>query len=337
MLFRSGLWIMRLCFGTFVKTLYHCRIKKVSQPELVAAVVECVDPISRYVTDSDTQNGKSTANHLIFCDYEFVFSDGASESSFPSEIVIENTKSGVLPLIREDMYAKMLLALLDIIRKDVTIDSEHKEDFKKFFGVSKGDLLQKTSFNLPTFLGEMLLYTTCCNIGNMAGKPFVKEITIKHIENIEKNSWGESKYISKTQTVEFILTEERRLKEEIDALSELRLSVMDSSENRTGLEWLGINQFELFPSMCKPVELRDPKTRKEISAKFLQYIKIINKFMTALASGNDLDRNEQLKYPILPSEELKVLRQQLNNLYNEICSLAMFPNLFVSDKSDIED
>lgn len=327
---------MHLCFGTFATTLNCCKNKKVSQPNLVAAIVGCIDPGSRYITDVDLSNKRSTAKHLLSCDYSFSFSDRASESDSPTETVAGKIESSVLPLLRQDMYATMLLALLEIICIDESIDSEHKEDFKKFFGLSKKDLFKKTTFHLPTFLSQMLLYTTCRNIENKAGKPFIKKITADYIKDITENSWCELKYVSETQSVTLIPTEEMRLWKEIDTLSQLKLASMDDPKYQmpTDMTWLGISKCELFPNIYPSISLKDPKAKKEVSDKILQYMKTLRKFTEALI--NDSDGTGKLMYPALPDEELKALRQRLTNLFNEIFRLALFPNLFVSGQNDTE-
>lgn len=173
---------MRLCFGTFATILYNCR-QDLNQAGLVERIAKAVDPETRYVIGKTPDNQKSEANKLLKCTKRFILSN--RKDTYESELtsVINNFKEEVAPLIDEDKKATVILALLDIIRRDEYLESNKKENFKKYFGVEKKDLLKKREFIFSDFLGRALMYTVCGNVDNTVGKEYVKSITCDYINN----------------------------------------------------------------------------------------------------------------------------------------------------------
>lgn len=163
---------MRLCFGTFAKVLSEHRIYKnkyntgFTETELVDAIYNCSGRGSAYI-DSDKGKNKTIASRLLNCSSPVRFLDESicSIERPLSEIVKQLTET-VLPQINPDSYSNILLSLLAIISSDKSIETNSKNSFIKFYGISKHELLQQTDFNLPDFLGRTLMYTMYGDIDN---------------------------------------------------------------------------------------------------------------------------------------------------------------------------
>lgn len=195
---------MRLCFGTFAAVLNHCR-QNALQAEFVARIVRIVDPYNSCIVNKFDKaeikaDGPATTK-LLKCKNDFVFVERENANKPTPEAIIKNFETEVAPFIDEDKKAKVILALLDIIEKDKCIDFDKKENFKKYLGVDKQNLLQQSEFIFSDFLGRILLYSTCGNVDNRVGQSCVKLITGDYIDRTAEPYAYEYQWDTITQTL----------------------------------------------------------------------------------------------------------------------------------------
>lgn len=322
---------MILCFGTFSRALNCCR-QGISRSRFVARVAWVIDTKNRclgagldYEIDENALNtikslsNPPVASRLLSCKQDFELS---SNKEPPVDVAFKRFKSQVMPFIDEDMLAKAVLAILYIISKDETIEAEQKESFRRYLGMYKEELLRQTRFDVPDFLTRVLLYTTCVN--NNEGRPYAKGITDAFIEKVVNDSWAALKWDAATQTVEVIPSEERRLFDEINVLSELRHALMTEQVSDTDTSWLGVDKNILFPSRCKRIEFGDPNAKAMLSNKLMQYMKLVHKLTDCLMEQQQSAAGKTATWPIFPDERMQDIRQQIADLSNELFTLGIF-------------
>lgn len=190
---------MRLCFGTFASVLNYCRWR-ISQASFISKIINIIDPKSRYTGEKMAGDGPAITK-LLSCKIDFVLSDGETMNMPEQSIVATQLEKQVSPFIDEDMKGKVVIALLDIIRRDKCIDFEKKESFQKYLGLEKQQLLQQSEFVFSDFLAKILLYTIGGNVSNRVGAQYVKIITADYINAIAKPYLNEFEWNSATHTV----------------------------------------------------------------------------------------------------------------------------------------
>lgn len=242
---------MVLCFGTFASVLNLCKLN-LTQERFVPRIAWVIDRRNHSLgseLDFDVEDpgditpNKDEVSRLLSCQRPLVLKDGQPPSQ---KLAHERFTSQVMPFIKENMIAKALLAVLHIIYSDSTIENEHKGTFKKDVGMDKDELLHQTRFSVPDFFSRVLLYTT--HTENRDGQPYAGKITQDFIKEVAANSWVELKWDAATQTVELIPYEEKRFLDEINTLTELRLSLMQESVSNIDTDWLGVDKSILFPN-----------------------------------------------------------------------------------------
>ncbi len=211
---------MRLCFGTFASVLNQCRCTTILQAPLIARIAAVVDPCSRYIGENrfkiqkqiqecgqihdneDITGDAPMSNKLLKCKQNFIFTERENKN-IPTQYEITNRIENIVaPFIDEDKKPIVILALLHIIQQDESIDFEKKENFKKYLGKSKQDLLQQNDFIFSDFLGKILLYTVCGVVDNTVGKEYIQKITnSSFINDITKNYMYEFQWNTNTQTL----------------------------------------------------------------------------------------------------------------------------------------
>lgn len=313
---------MILCFGIFAKILNLCTYER-SQGKFIPRVAWVIDSCNSSlaigldfdVDDPDGMEGnKTVVSRLLSCDRPLKLRD----KQLPSLAVArERFKSKVMPFINEDMVAKAVLAILYIISKDETIETERKESFRSYLGMYREELLRQTRFDVPDFLTKVLLYTTC--VDNEEGQPYVKEITDTLIEEVANNSWTELKWDATSQVVEVVRSEENNFYDEIEALNELRLSLMDAPVNHTDIEWMGVDERVLFPSRYKHMGFKDAEVKRRFSTRLVQYAKLVHEL-----TEYSVVSQQSVTWSMFPDEKIRGIRQQLADLSNELLTLGIF-------------
>lgn len=276
---------MILCFGIFAGILNCCK-RELSQDKFVPRIAWVLDRQNRSLKseskeDRDEDKGtavdnpdnmegnKSVVSRLLSCKRPLVLRD---KQLPPLEVARERFKSQVMPFINEDMVAKAVPAVLYIISKDETIETEHKESFSRYLGMYKEELLQRTRFDVPDFFARVLLYTTC--VDNKEGQPYVEKITKNFIEEVANDNWAKLKWDTITQTLDLIPAKEKRLSDWVDQLCQLRSPITDDVEEFENTEWMGVNMTDLDPSIWGRAELTESDAQKLLSRKINPYSQI---------------------------------------------------------------
>jgi hypothetical protein len=181
-----------LCFGTFAHTLKLCKKSNISDPKLVGTLTRTVDPNCQYGNDQNA----SAVSRLLSCKRNLSPSatgdtkrrlgqalsnvvEMAQNADKPH--VVQKFKDDVIHLLDEDKKEQAVLALLDLIDGDLTLDSERSKSFEKHLGMGKSELLSQKRYYLDELLTGIFLYTTATGIDNKLGKDTVKDITINLI------------------------------------------------------------------------------------------------------------------------------------------------------------
>ena len=186
---------MILCFGTFASILRLCKLPGVTDPQLVGTMTQTIDPNCQYMNSSNA----TPVSRLISCSGGFPTNrirggsgvvktgDAISEvavlaKSIMTESLVADFQLKVLELLDEDKKTLAVLALMDIIRRDETLDGTRKRTFEKYMGISKNALLTQRVLLLSHFLAGLFLYTVI--IGrNSDAKQFVKSIDENYINS----------------------------------------------------------------------------------------------------------------------------------------------------------
>lgn len=186
----------------------------------------------------------------------------------------------------------------------------------------RDELLQQTTFNVPDFFARVLLYTTC--VDNNEGRPYTEQVAGSFIEKVVKESWVETKWDATTQAIKIIPSEERRLFDEVNVLSELRFSLMTNQVSCADTGWLGVDESVLFPSR-KSIDFGSPTTKAMLWSKLDQYTKLVHELTDCLMAQQRSTAGRTTMWPIFPDERMQDIRQRLMNLSNEILFLGLFP------------
>ena len=163
---------MKLCFGTFVTVLTCCKGKGKSKQTIIDALMKTIDPNNTYLSIEANTSKESVRDK--------VFKLRASRLNLPSEFieiadkinnhdVISRLEDKIIHLFDEDKKIQTIQALLYIIKKDASINSDRVSSFTKYFEKSKGAILKDKEFVLSKFLASVLLYTIITTENNFTG------------------------------------------------------------------------------------------------------------------------------------------------------------------------
>lgn len=170
-----------------MKILDLCKYN-ITQEKLIAKIIQIIDnPNSRYITE------KEALSKLKNCKIDYVFYSGSFNDIPSSNTIIQRIREEIAPFIDEDKKATVVLMLLYIIQSESRNKCEKNEYFKKYFSVSREQLLIQNEFQFCDFLCKVLLYTLCSSINNKIGGECVKIITSDFID--EKTSLYKDDYL----------------------------------------------------------------------------------------------------------------------------------------------
>ena len=170
--------MIKLCFGTFTRALLLCGTKRLKKIELLNAMVQSVDNTCKLTSSAITG--------LLQCAVNLP--DGRSNAlgdvvSKALEIepskVAEYFSKKIIPLIDPNKRSLAVLALREMIAKDVTINGDTVVD--PVSGTTKNTLLKQSKFVLADFLAGVFLYTTA--IDNRIGKEAAKFVTDEFLQS----------------------------------------------------------------------------------------------------------------------------------------------------------
>lgn len=168
-----------LCFGSFATVLKLCKVSSATQKRLVGAILMSVN--DQYdISEEDT-----TVHKLIKCDRNL--SDNVTDKALTadSKNVVDHFKRNVVPLIDPNKRKLVILALVDIIAEDGTIDDA--TDVDKVNNITKHQVVSATEFSFADFLAGVVLYTAI-TVPNTVGKDSISEITAEYIESFENKT-----------------------------------------------------------------------------------------------------------------------------------------------------
>lgn len=346
---------MRLCFGTLATVLNCCRQNTLQQASLIARIVKCIDRHSSYIANEDRfklENEWEIAgdgpavSKLLHCTRPFVLESGSIANKPITQNVIQNFEENVAPFIAENKKAAAIIALLHIIRQDNTIDSSNKGIFEEFLRMGKQELLQQSNFVFSDLVGRILVYTVYGNIDNRVGEDCVHLITADYIDKITEPYANEYEWNPSTQTlalpfVEIFLLFDR-------AIQTHQIDEFLKNIDPTGImesDW--IDRFEDFLSDTEagiwvpfaPTGLEQPGTTICMVQEFAQtlddYTNYLGKNMRPIAEEPNLFvplyREENAKWALAFEKTVGDYHQQLQSIYEKICTHILFAQIPVSD------
>lgn len=186
---------VRLCFGTLASVLNIFRKSNITQVNFISDLIVLFDPQSPYVGDG------SSITKLLKYQINFVLSEEASKPSRGT--LKEYISDQIDPKIKIDGKKVIILALLDIIRKDMSLDQKNKELFKYYFGMYKYELLLESEFEFSDFVSSALLYATDEDVKNrdtvsVINDEYINAVTSPYLDDID---WDEE---YKTLTLTYV-------------------------------------------------------------------------------------------------------------------------------------
>lgn len=211
---------MKLCFGIFGKILNLCRKNSITQAPFTTYIVACINPESSIINANFLENiqkfidepemtiesmdyDDQAISKLLNCARDLPHTDKEKSAQTPKEDTLRRFDAKILPYIDEDKKADAMLAMLDIIRNDHSLDTDKKETFKMYLGIEKDGLFQKSQLPFTEFMVGILQYTICGNVDNTAGKTYVSAITDEYMADIVKPYQNEYQWDASSQTLIF--------------------------------------------------------------------------------------------------------------------------------------
>lgn len=202
-LITKGELMLRLCFGTLGRVLRECKIKSVSDVELVGTLTRTIDPTCEYGSSEGT-----AVSRLLSCEQNLSngqarrtgqrartdhsdFESGHETNRLSGVVgaalnvdrhdVAQKIKATVIPLLDSDRKDLLIPALFDIIASDTVIDNEKGGSFQKYVGQNKSSLLAQREISLPELLAGLLLYVVVAVV-NTEGKLCAKKIDRAYVD-----------------------------------------------------------------------------------------------------------------------------------------------------------
>ena len=195
--------MLRLCFGTFAKVLKHCKLRAVTDVQLVGTLTKILDPTCEYSESDGTaisrllsceqnlSNGqmRRTGQRARTDHSDFTAGFGsnrlsnvvlAAQKAIKANVVLR-IATDILPLLDEDRKPLAVLALLGIIAEDTVIDIEKQRSFEKYLGKTKSALLSQDEFVISEIFAGILLYTVIA-VQNTEGKSTAPVIDKAYID-----------------------------------------------------------------------------------------------------------------------------------------------------------
>ena len=181
---------MVLCFGTYASILKSCCPVSVINRVLVSTIVATIDPQNRY----GDKNDNTSAFRLLNCEANFPhiqYDPGigvmrSQDGALTTAVAVARTVNSndvaarfdaVVRLLDADKKKAAVGALFDLIQKDESLASNHRETFEQCVGTTADKIIATDRINLQRFLGGLFLYTVLTNENNTdAAKTCVAEI-----------------------------------------------------------------------------------------------------------------------------------------------------------------
>ena len=168
----------RLCFGIYASVLRACVPRK--NTRLLTPQKQLVGVILLSVNNSyDIRSDDYTTSRLLSCNNYLSAEVTDAAKTVDSKAVSAYFSKKVIPLLDPNKVKLAVLALLDIITNDVTIDEDTIVNLVD--GTTKRALLTQSDFVLGDFLAGTFLYVASF-VENTVGKSFVEEINENYIQ-----------------------------------------------------------------------------------------------------------------------------------------------------------
>lgn len=166
----------KLCFGSFVTVLVHCKPKRTTQKKLCGTILLSINPEYDIRDEDGTTSGLVKGNDNL----SSVVTDAIPKDNFSA--VSDYFKKEVIPMLDANRKNTLILALKEIIAEDNTIQTDTVVEMVN--GFSKSDVAERTSFVLADFLAGLFLYTVA-NVENRGCEEAVNEITAEFISSLD--------------------------------------------------------------------------------------------------------------------------------------------------------
>lgn len=211
-----------LCFCVVCNMMIAATSQKNIQGKFVSQYVNIIDPNNkilrpdRKATESSAKEKEvtgikgfdaSTISKIVSGQTILKLSNIAIPETYNSDI--ENRlKKVASSWFTEENKSVLTVALLEVIKEDTYID-EHKDSFKKFFGMTKEEFLNKGTYSFWELMVQVLFYTTLSGIDkdtqgkylfdNKDSSKINNKIFKEYISGVE-NRYTESIYTWDTNT-----------------------------------------------------------------------------------------------------------------------------------------
>lgn len=194
---------MRLCFGTFARVLKHCKMSTNSQNKLVSVILHSVDANCRIDDGKDWDNavysllncktglpnGKkmpgATATRSTSKSGESLGCVISGAQQADPKAVSTYFMDNVLQLLNPNMIKLAILALLEIIKQDDSLDSDTIID--AIGNKKRNQLLTQREFVSSDFLASIFLYVAV-SVNNKLGKETAEAVDKQFIDKLKGQS-----------------------------------------------------------------------------------------------------------------------------------------------------
>jgi hypothetical protein len=177
----------RLCYGTIALTLRHCAPQSTLQQALHKAMMSAIEPW-------DDKRESSQASRLFKCEINPAQDICDAAKTIDHLSVSAHFEKQVVPLLDPNKRKNAVLALIEIVREDDTIDEDTV--LIKQGSITKELLCIADAINIADFLSGLFLYAVAY-VANKEGAGCIEEITPEFISSFDSQKPGFS--ITQTQ------------------------------------------------------------------------------------------------------------------------------------------
>ena len=176
---------IRLCFGTLANVLKEFMVPDQTQNNFISDLISGIDENSKYI------GNEPSITKLLKFKINFNLSDETTE---PSYNAVKSAISDIAESnIREDGKKMIILTLLDIIRKDRSLEVENKELFAEYFYQYKDAIIMTSEIDFLDFVTMALLYTTFGRVKNkyegnvmpIINEQYINSVIFPYLSNVE--------------------------------------------------------------------------------------------------------------------------------------------------------
>jgi len=177
----------RLCYGTIALTLRHCAPQSTLQQALHKAMMSAIEPW-------DDKRDSSQASRLFKCEINPAQDICDTAKTIDHLPVSAHFEKYVVPLLDPNKQKNAVLALIEIVREDNTIDEDTV--LIKQGSITKELLCIADAINIADFLSGLFLYAVAY-VANKEGAGCIEKITPEFISSFDLQKPGFS--ITQTQ------------------------------------------------------------------------------------------------------------------------------------------